>query len=87
VKQRKRHITVPLDPGAFAERVLKLFSENSRGESIQEKLETGSKALDAADLDFTRYGDTLFEILFAGRRMATGANLVTDSTNELETNV
>ena len=88
VKQRKRNIAVPLDPGAFATEVLTVFEEHaSVGSSDEEKLEAAIKALDTSDLDFNRYGDTLFEILFAGKRMATGANLVTDQGKELKTNV
>lgn len=88
VKQRKRNIAIPLDPGAFAESVLSVFEEHAVGETVQEKLESAVKALDSnTSLDFNRYGDTLFEILFAGRRMAAGANLVSDHGRELQTNV
>jgi len=87
VKQRKRNIQVPLDPGAFAIEVLTVFEGHSEGESVEEKLESAIKTLDTTDLDFWRYGETLFEILFAGKRMAAGANLVTDRGKELKTNV
>lgn len=88
VKQRKRNIQVPLDPGAFAAEVLTVFEEQGAlGTTVEEKLESGIRALDTSDLDFSRYGDTLFEILFAGKRMAAGANLVTDQGKELKTNV
>lgn len=78
---------MPLDPGAFATEVLTVFEEQASGTTVEEKLETGIKALDTLNLDFSRYGDTLFEILFAGKRMAAGANLVTDQGKELKTNV
>lgn len=38
-------------------------------------LESGAKALDAAELEYSRYGDTLFEVFFTGGRLATGAAL------------
>ena len=34
------------------------------------------QTLDSADLDFQRYGDTLFEVLFAGGRLASGGNVL-----------
>ena len=79
---------MPLDPGAFAAEVLSVFEEQeAKGDTVEEKLELAVRALDTSDLDFSRYGDTLFEILFAGNRMASGANLVTDQGKELKTNV
>jgi len=87
VKQRKRNIAVPLDPGAFAAEVLTVFEEQAVGNSVEEKLESAVKALDTVNLDFSRYGDTMFEILFAGNRMAAGANLVSDQGKELKTNL
>lgn len=87
MKQRKRNIAVPLDPGAFAKEVLTVFEQQASGKTTEEKLESGVRALDTSDLDFSRYGDTLFEILFAGRRMASGANLVSDQGKELKENV
>ena len=38
------------------------------------------------DLDFSRYGETLFEVLFAGGRMAGGGNVIGDG-KKLDTNV
>lgn len=47
------------------------------------------KVLDSADLDFSRYADTLFEVLFAGGRLATGGNLADEQNtkDKLATNV
>lgn len=45
------------------------------------------KVLDSADLDFSRYADTLFEVLFAGGRLATGGNLADEQKDKLATNV
>jgi hypothetical protein len=50
-------------------------------------LEAGVKVLDSADLDFSRYADTLFEVLFAGGRLATGGNLADEQKEKLATNV
>ena len=37
-------------------------------------------------MDFSRYGDTLFEVLFAGGRLAGGGNVVEEG-KKLDTNV
>ena len=37
-----------------------------------------------ADLDFSRYGDTLFEVLFAGGRMSAGGAVVDDGHATLD---
>ena len=42
--------------------------------------------LESAELDFSRYGDTLFEVLFAGGRLAGGGNVVEEG-KKLDTNV
>jgi len=34
------------------------------------------------ELDFSRYGETLFEVLFAGGRMAAGGNVVSEKENK-----
>ena len=38
------------------------------------------------DLDFSRYGETLFEVLFAGGRMAGGGNVISEG-KKLDTSV
>jgi hypothetical protein len=45
---------------------------------VEKLLEAGAKALDGAELDFSRYSDTLFEVLFAGGRLGTGGALADD---------
>lgn len=55
--------------------------------SVEKDLEAGVKILDSADLDFSRYADTLFEVLFAGGRLATGGNLADEQKDKLATNV
>ena len=49
----------------------------------------GVKALEVAgaDLDYSRYGDTLFELLFLGGRFAGGSMEVEYGESKLETNV
>lgn len=42
--------------------------------------------LDSAELDFSRYGDVLFEVAFAGARLTTGGN-VSHEGKPLEFNV
>lgn len=73
IKTRKRNIAVPLDPGSFAEAVITIF-ENAveDGATVKEKLEAAVKVLETTDLDFSRYGDTLFEVLFTGSRLEGG---------------
>lgn len=44
------------------------------------------QVLEGADLDFSRYGENLFEVLFAGGRLAGGGNVV-DEGKKLDTHV
>jgi hypothetical protein len=37
-----------------------------------------TQVLDGAELDFSRYGDTLFEVFFVGGRLATGGSVATE---------
>lgn len=88
VKTRKRNIVVPSDPGSFADAIVQIFQDAAEeGQPIDKNLEAGVKILDSADLDFSRYADTLFEVLFAGGRLATGGNLADDQKEKLATNV
>lgn len=43
--------------------------------------------LETSTLDFSRYGETLFEVLFAGGRMAAGGSLEEGSAPRLKVNV
>jgi len=74
IKTRKRNIAVPLDPGSFANAVIAIF-EDAEGETAAEVLSAGCKVLETSTLDFSRYGETLFEVLFAGGRMTAGGAL------------
>ncbi len=87
VKTRKRNIVVPSDPGSFADAIITYFQDAADGVSLEKDLDAGVKALDAVELDFSRYADTLFEVLFAGGRLATGGNLAEDCKLKLATHV
>lgn len=47
----------------------------------------GVKALETGEFDFSRYGDTLFELLFTGGRISGGSMAVETGDNPLATNV
>ena len=87
-KTRKRNIAVPLDPGAFANEVIQTLADAwKEGQTLQENLDAGVKVLVTSNLDFNRYGDTLFEVLFAGGRMAAGASRAQDNGTKFQTHV
>ena len=48
--------------------------------------QAGVRVLESVELDFSRYGDTLFEVLFAGGRLAGGGNVVEEG-KKLDANV
>eukprot|EP00877_Chromochloris_zofingiensis_P004066 jgi/Chrzof1/13660/Cz08g07040.t1 len=85
VKTRKRNIVVPSDPGSFATAIVQIFADTADGVNIDKDLEAAVKVLDSAELDFNRYADTLFEVLFAGGRLSTGGNLADDQKERLAT--
>ncbi|CAM6051618.1 unnamed protein product [Sphagnum compactum] len=66
IKTRKRNIAVPLDTATFADAVVQIYVEHDGD------LELIAKDIDAADLDFSRYGDTFFEVVFTGGRNQPG---------------
>jgi hypothetical protein len=86
IKTRKRNIAVALDPGSFADAVVVCFEDAREGGDLDTNLQAGLKVLESAELDFSRYGDTLFEVLFAGGRLAGGGNVVEEG-KKLDTNV
>ncbi|MEW5300680.1 MAG: hypothetical protein WDW36_003594 [Sanguina aurantia] len=77
-KTRKRNIVIPEDPGSFADAVIQIVQDASTGGSVESELEAAGKALDASELEWSRYSDTLFEVFFAGGRLATAGNLADD---------
>ncbi|XP_047333728.1 eIF5-mimic protein 1 [Impatiens glandulifera] len=66
IKTRKRNITAPLDPAAFADAVVQVYLDNAGD------LELVLKSIESADLNFSRYGDTFFEVIFTGGRTQPG---------------
>ncbi len=76
VRTRKRNIVIPVDPGSFADALIQIVTDSFEpGKTLSEDLEAATKALDVAEIEYSRYGDTLFEVFFAGGRLATGASL------------
>ena len=67
--------------------MITIIQDASDGVSIEADLEAAAKALETSDIEFPRYGDTLFEVLFAGGRLGTGASLAEDNKMRLEKNV
>ena len=55
-------------------------------EAILWMWQAGVRVLESVELDFSRYGDTLFEVLFAGGRLAGGGNVVEEG-KKLDINV
>ncbi|KAJ9169264.1 hypothetical protein P3X46_017471 [Hevea brasiliensis] len=66
IKTRKRNIAAPLDPAAFADAVVQIYLDNAGD------LELIAKSVESADLNFSRYGDTFFEVVFTGGRTQPG---------------
>uniref|UniRef100_A0A7I4C3H3 W2 domain-containing protein n=1 Tax=Physcomitrium patens TaxID=3218 RepID=A0A7I4C3H3_PHYPA len=60
IKTRKRNIAVPLDTATFADAVVQIYNEH-KGD-----LELIAKDVDSSELDFSRYGETFFEVVFTG---------------------
>ncbi|XP_024926372.2 uncharacterized protein LOC107412532 [Ziziphus jujuba] len=66
IKTRKRNIAAPLDPAAFADAVVQIYLDNAGD------LELVAKSIESSDLNFSRYGDTFFEVVFTGGRTQPG---------------
>ncbi|KAK7269060.1 hypothetical protein RIF29_21775 [Crotalaria pallida] len=66
IKTRKRNIAAPLDPASFSDSVVQIYLDN-HGD-----LELVAKSVESIDLDFSRYGDTFFEVVFIGGRTQPG---------------
>ncbi|CAN6447495.1 unnamed protein product [Victoria cruziana] len=66
IKTRKRNIAAPLDPAAFADAVVQIYLDNAGD------LELVAKSVESSDLNFSRYGDTFFEVVFTGGRTQPG---------------
>ncbi|KAL0298459.1 UNVERIFIED_CONTAM: hypothetical protein Sradi_6505700 [Sesamum radiatum] len=66
IKTRKRNIAAPLDPAAFSDAVVQIYLDNAGD------LELVAKNIESSDLNFSRYGDTFFEVVFRGARTQPG---------------
>lgn len=66
IKTRKRNIAAPLDPATFADAVVQVYLDNAGD------LELIAKSIESSDLNFSRYGDTFFEVVFTGGRTQPG---------------
>ncbi|XP_010241522.1 PREDICTED: basic leucine zipper and W2 domain-containing protein 2-like [Nelumbo nucifera] len=66
IKTRKRNIAAPLDPATFADAVVQIYLDNAGD------LELVAKSIESSDLNFSRYGDTFFEVVFTGGRTQPG---------------
>lgn len=88
VKTRKRNIVVPEDPKTFANAVIQIIKDASEGVSIEKDLEAATKVLESSDaFDFKRYGETLFEIFYAGGRLAGGGTYADEPENRLDNSI
>lgn len=74
LKTRKRDEKEKYDPSAFRDAIIQGLNETGAD------LEQVSKFLDVsgAKLDYRRYSDVLFDILFAGGQLAPGGSIVQD---------
>eukprot|EP00850_Spirogloea_muscicola_P007180 SM000035S13160 [mRNA] locus=s35:797997:800974:- [translate_table: standard] len=66
IKTRKRNIQVPLDPSSFANAIVEIYLDHNGD------LDLIAKDIDSSELDFSRYGDTFFEVVLCGQRMQLG---------------
>ena len=78
LKTRKRNIVVPHDPQSFADAIIDVLADAKESDDLEKTLETANKVLDSVELDFSRYGDVLFEVSFAGARLAAGGHVAPD---------
>ncbi|CAH2065568.1 unnamed protein product, partial [Thlaspi arvense] len=67
IKNRKRNITTPFDPTAFSDAVVVIYLDNAGD------LDLVAKNIESSDLNFSRYGDIFFEVVFIGGRTQTGS--------------
>jgi hypothetical protein len=66
IKTRKRNTTAPLDPTTFADAAVQIYLKH------EGNLELVAKSIESSDLDFSRYGDIFFEVVFIGGRTQPG---------------
>lgn len=73
LKTRKRDEKEKFDPSSFRDAVIKGLNDS------QGDLDLVSKFLDNSKLDYRRYSDVLFDILFAGGLLAPGGSILEDA--------
>ncbi|EFJ31357.1 hypothetical protein SELMODRAFT_145222 [Selaginella moellendorffii] len=76
IKTRKRNIAIPLDPSSFADAIVQIYLDHAGD------LELTAKSIEASDLDFSRYGDTFFEVVFTGGRNQPGTTKPEDGERQ-----
>lgn len=72
LKTRKRDEKEKYDPSAFRDALIQGINDT------EGDLELVSKFLDVSKLDYRRYADVLFDVLFAGGQLAPGGSIVED---------
>lgn len=72
LKTRKRDEKEKYDPSAFRDAVIQGINDT------EGDLDLVAKFLDSSKLDYRRYADVLFDILFAGGQLAPGGSIVED---------
>uniref|UniRef100_A0A7S0WTD3 W2 domain-containing protein n=1 Tax=Pyramimonas obovata TaxID=1411642 RepID=A0A7S0WTD3_9CHLO len=83
IRTRKRNIQIPLDPTSFADTVITIWKDAfEEGFTQQQQLDAFVKTLETTELDFSRYGDTLFEVFFTGARLSTAAGAVAEEADK-----
>ncbi|ONM19415.1 ARM repeat superfamily protein [Zea mays] len=70
IKTRKRNIAAPLDPASFSDAIVQIYLDN--GGDLVRPSELVAKSIESSDLNFSRYGDTFFEVVFVGGRTQPG---------------
>jgi len=89
IRQRKRNINVPLDPASFAESLLEIFTgakEEAEG-NVDSALENALVGIDKSDLDYNRYNETFFEVVFTGWILGTSSEKTEREDDDLKLNV
>ncbi|GAB4817985.1 hypothetical protein N2152v2_005031 [Parachlorella kessleri] len=71
---------------SFADAVVDVIDDARENDEVEKTLLSANKVLDGAELDFSRYGDTLFEVFFVGGRLASGGTVSTEG-KRTQTNV
>jgi hypothetical protein len=80
IKTRKRDEKEKYDPSSFRDAIVQGLTEaNGNNDQVSKYLDTA-----ASRLDYRRYADTLFDVLFAGGILAPGGSLLQDSDSSVK---